>query len=497
MNLTYKKITTTTTTTTTTMRVFFLQVWLLGVLRRGVGGQQVTLDPTRTDPSPPVEKSLDSSSGSSSSHNDDAVMTASGTSDEPSSNTVEADSASTWEEEDSTRINTAEAVTNKSGDLAPTFYPAVPQEQQQQRQQQGTDESMVQDAAKEKDAPEEATNASVDNPATAQGGRRLWGAPSPMEDEPGGAKEAESARTRRTEDAVDPSVASHNHASHHNLHIPFMPKQQGAPTPHPPPEGFTITARVYIDAVDKLGHIDEEPLTLPYWDCGAVGSTTSPLVVKEAAFRHSLSPSKAWTGTDGKHPVLAIALSPFLLEVSSGETRTIQAGEAVLLEDVLIPGHKFKPLGHHDVKVLLLTLPQTHYITGKDKISISSYKKADPCPLPATNLEQPPGTLQQSVVEQARRVFRIRRVAFGIAGLSLSTLIADFLGKTAPLWLAVGVGGTFFVVAGTAGTILLGESAAVNLQAWLVHKRLRGKNDSSTPSGDDDTPEVSFDTSSD
>jgi hypothetical protein len=209
------------------MKVLYLQVWLLGVLRRGVGGQQVTLDTTRTDPTPPVEKSLDSS-GSSSSHNDDATMTASGTSDEPSSNTVEEDSASTWEEEDSTRITTAEAVTNKSGDLAPTFYPAVPQEQQQQRQQQATDESMVQDPAKEKDAPEEATNASVDNPGAAQGGRRLWGAPSPMEDEPGGAKEAESTRTRGTEDAVDPSAASHTHASHHNLHIPFMPKQQGA-----------------------------------------------------------------------------------------------------------------------------------------------------------------------------------------------------------------------------------------------------------------------------
>jgi hypothetical protein len=80
--------------------------------------------------------------------------------------------------------------------------------------------------------------------------------------------------------------------------------------------------------------------------------------------------------------------------------------------------------------------------------------------------------------------------------MSLSAIMADFLGKTAPLWLAVGVGGTFFVVAGTAGTILLGETAAVNLQAWLVHKRLRDKDDSSTSSDENDAPEASFQTTS-
>jgi len=64
-------------------------------------------------------------------------------------------------------------------------------------------------------------------------------------------------------------------------------------------------------------------------------------------------------------------------------------------------------------------------------------------------------------------------VALGIAGLSLSTIVADFLGKTAPLWLAVGVGGLFFVVSTTVGTVVLGEAAANSFQAWQFQRRLK------------------------
>ena len=111
------------------------------------------------------------------------------------------------------------------------------------------------------------------------------------------------------------------------------------------------------------------------------------------------------------------------------------------MEDVLIDGHKMRPVSnHHPVRVMFLTLPKTHYSTGKDKISIPSpYRNSnDPCPIPD-------GTSSNTALQRVSRDGRILRVALGVAGLSLSTIVADFLGKTAPLWLAVGVGGLFFV----------------------------------------------------
>jgi len=147
----------------------------------------------------------------------------------------------------------------------------------------------------------------------------------------------------------------------------------------------------------------------------------------------------------------------------------IQSGEAVLLEDVLIAGHKVRPVSnHHPVRVMFLTLRKTHYSTGKDIISISSsYRNSnDPCPVPDGTRSNPP-------LQHVERNARILRVALGIAGLSLSTIVADFLGKTAPLWLAVGVGGLFFVVSTTVGTVVLGEAAANSFQAWQFQRRLK------------------------
>ena len=225
--------------------------------------------------------------------------------------------------------------------------------------------------------------------------KRIWGAP-PLHDEAAATPDehashhhnhhivvTEEKEIHITEDETGTSTPP-SPFNHHNVHIPFKPKAT-----HPPPAGFVITARVYIDPADKLAYIDDDPLTLPYWDCGAVGSTTSPLAVKEATFRHSLTTGQAWLGTDGKHPYLCVALTECLLEVSGGANKLIHPGQVVLLEDVLIPGHKFKPL-QADVRVLLLTLPKTHYATGKEHLSLppqvlmSNDDVGDPCPVVPT-----------------------------------------------------------------------------------------------------------------
>jgi hypothetical protein len=322
---------------------------------------------------------------------------------------------------------------------------------------------------------------------------RMWGTP-PQDGEHGEHLPHEDDRgdVAATTAAASSSSSSFNAPPRNVHHIPFKPKTSASSSSsatHPPPPGFQITTRVYIEPRDKLAYIDEDPITLPYWDCGTVGSTTTPLTIKEVTFRHSLTQSQAWTGTDGKHPFLCVALTEFLLEVSSGASKVIQPGQVVLLEDVLIPGHKLRPLHHHDVQVMFLQLPKTHYSTGKESISLPTTVVNDPCPIPermSSSSSSSSSSYSKNVVKRGERDARLLRILLGLTGASLFTIMADFLGKTAPLWLAVGVGGSCFVTAGTVGTIALGEACVSNLQAWIQQRRLQSK--TATP---DDDLEVS------
>ena len=247
-----------------------------------------------------------------------------------------------------------------------------------------------------------------------------------------------------------------------NATLPFVAKTGAA---HTPPSAFQITARVYIDPADKLAHMDDSPISLPYWDCGVSGSTTAPLPLKDAYFRHALTTSTSWSGTDGKHPVLAVALSPLQLELNSGVSKRIEAGQVILLEDVLLPGHKMRPLGH-ELKVMFLTLPHQYYHSGKHHMSLERQMRnaPDPCPDP-------------DVVPERKAWLRVwsprkaRLAVTAVMSLSLSTLAANFLGKVAPLWLAVGVGGTCFVAAATYGMVETADRAWTAVEVWR-EKRL-------------------------
>jgi hypothetical protein len=314
-----------------------------------------------------------------------------------------------------------------------------------------------------------------------------------------------------------------------------------------PPEGFTITARVYIDSQDKLTHFDlldddstnnsttenqkkaptTSRITLPYFECGVAGSTTAALPVKQIYFRHSLAaPTSVFmesTGDSSKtllYPVLAVALTPLTVELDSGEHMDILAGDVVLFEDSIRPGHKLmvsKELSH--LTILVITLPYPHYHVGKQNLSIKAAiakhsQKSAPCRVFTTTLDSsedthesvldsgddklgvdiypdPKSDLPSSILSSTRRqtataLFsengrRIRYLLFGTIGLSLSTLMADFLGRTAPLWLAVGVGGTCFVLGSTYGITLLSDSIYTSLSLWnerrLLEKKRSGADD--------------------
>ena len=312
--------------------------------------------------------------------------------------------------------------------------------------------------------------------------------------------------------AHDEAKKGTGNASHNTGNIPFVHHHHS--NTHggnivPPPEGFTIVARVYTDPSDKLAHFTDDEqgsqITLPYWECGATGSTTSPLPVKHAYFRHALSGSKpqVWSGTEyGPHPQLVVALKRMEMTLNSGETKILKAGDVVLLEDVVSGGHKLKALEGFDMTYLLLTLPQHYHHVGRDQMALkrsSTEKRESPC----ANEQQPPpvgsgGTAfvnRQAIPKQESlssktwekiltggnvpegqvapfREPKLRKLILGAIGVSFSALVADFLGKVAPLWLAVGIGGTCFVIGGTAAVVQGGDYLCTELEMWHERKRL-------------------------
>jgi hypothetical protein len=69
----------------------------------------------------------------------------------------------------------------------------------------------------------------------------------------------------------------------------------------------------------------------------------------------------------------------------------------------------------------------------------------------------------------------VRRALFGGIGLGLTSLGAVFLGKVAPLWLSVGVGGLCFITGGTYATITCGEYMWQEVELALERRRLKGE----------------------
>jgi hypothetical protein len=326
---------------------------------------------------------------------------------------------------------------------------------------------------------------------SSQDSRRRWGAGS-SGDEP--VDQAELPPTKqptaheKSDDSEQPSGK-----------IPFVRKAKTS-NDHAatPPEGFQLAARVYIDTTDKLAHFDTHVQPFPYWDCGWHGSTTSPLPLKDAYFRNALSGATFWSGTDGKHAVLAVALTPVVVELNSGESLTLRVGQVILLEDVLKPGHKIRPLEkNHELLMLFLTLPQQYYATGINQISLPASfltptKRKDPCPnVRNGEIDRGEMAVDSSGAELTAGPMpwtakRIRKVTLALIGVSLSTLAADFMGKTFPLWLAVGIGGTSFVAGATWAIVTGGDFLFTTADVWLERRKLTETSQSSSTTNSDD-----------
>lgn len=284
--------------------------------------------------------------------------------------------------------------------------------------------------------------------------------------------------------------------------IPFVSKSGSTATSHhsnnnpsntqnihyEPPQGFKLTSRVYTDPKDKLAHFDNDSaMVFPYWECGVSGSTTVPIPLQHASVRHLLGgsqPSTYSVSEFGPYPQLVVALSSVDIVLNSGEVQTFHPGDVVLLEDVVSCGHKLKGHDHQDMAVMILTLKQQYHQVGKDKTSLHSIltkdnlMKISPCPdglyFSRVDVEPSPG-LGNKVGKLLRKLQprSIRRYLLTVVGLSVSAVVGDFMGKVAPLWLAVLFGGGCFVTGGTLAIVTVGDKAVDEFEMWKERRQLK------------------------
>ena len=314
------------------------------------------------------------------------------------------------------------------------------------------------------------------NESEASSNQRIWGTTTTTTAAPnaGGTSAKNSQKTRSEKVHLEAHInrtehtTSNVHQPSHHHHLPFV-KKRG------PPEGFKLSARVYIDPIDRLSHIDHDSPLIPYFDCGAAGLSTTQMDLSRAQIRFSLTQ----TSYKGRYPVVLIALHDLTLETTSGDEMYVQAGQMILLEDMINPGHTLRALPDQDyLLVLSLVLPHSHPQIGKEHVSLPTSRmvaaaaKGEPCPVVDENGGNGSSGTALMWTDSAHLS---RQVLFGALGLSLSTLAADFLGKTAPLWLAVGVGGTCFVVGSTTLFVVGMSRLADWAEVALQKRRIIGK----------------------
>jgi hypothetical protein len=306
--------------------------------------------------------------------------------------------------------------------------------------------------------------------------KRLWGSPSQADD-----------GTATTVGSSDQQKDSDPASNTDNASIPFVAKGTKGPgqTAHTkyqtgPPLGFRITSRVYTDPDDKLAHFDNSlSIELPYWECGIAGSSTNPIPLQHATFRHLLAgskPNRFSRHESGPHPQLVVALTTVEIVLNSGESQTFPPGSVILMEDVVSGGHKLQGLAHDDMTLMILTLPQHYHHVGKDTMSLSrqiaSMKAKDPCPTEMMGI--PMFSSPTTAVARVLPDWLTRRRAFlGIVSAIFWAVVGDFLGKVAPYLLAIVFGGCVLVTAGTVATVKVGEYAWEEVEMWNERRQMK------------------------
>lgn len=309
---------------------------------------------------------------------------------------------------------------------------------------------------------------------------------------------------------------------------------------HVPPDGFTLAARIvsvdgksyFVESTnDDDGNDDDvkrsedegasipssknpvADLIVPFLDCGAIGSFTDSIGMKECSFRHLPSGAEPIGWTTVESPQLVAALRPLEVTVSGGggedgtaEVRRIfEAGDVLLFEDTDGEGHKMKsaPLKsagggggslHPDMSVLIVSLPPQRHRShrsekergilhlpalfgrrNRDKDSSGSDVDGKP---PRPCLVETDGTYSSlgpasNVIPSPGRFIR------ATLGAAISALMTHRLVQRTPVGVAWCAGGCALVVGGTCGFAAIGEGTLDSIADWwegfIVERRFAAR----------------------
>jgi len=315
-----------------------------------------------------------------------------------------------------------------------------------------------------------------------------------------------------------------------------------------PPDGFVLAARIIsvdgrsyfmessdddVDSNGDDGIVEDKvegtgsssslaDLTIPFLDCGAVGSFTDAIGMKECSYRHLPAGAEPIGWTTVESPQLVVALHPLEVTVSGGGgedgtaemKRNFKAGDVLLFEDTNGQGHKMKsaPLQstpttegvasstlHPDMTVLIIALPRHRhyhsYRSSKEKGIIhlpalfgrrnrdtessgsdTGGKPPRPCLVETDGTYSSLGPASNSIFDIIPPPGRLIRATLGAA---LSALLTHKLVGRTPIGVASCIGGCALVVGGTCGIAAVGEGTLDNVADWwegfIVERRFAAR----------------------
>jgi len=179
---------------------------------------------------------------------------------------------------------------------------------------------------------------------------------------------------------------------------------------HKPPEGFILTAHVVTNPITGLANFAEtipSQRMIPFQECGAFGSSTEPIPMKQATFQHFPASAHPSTWNTFRQSKLIVALTRLEITVSGGknqynnsthiieedndeeeegETRIFEPGDVILFEDFASRGHKIRAAptsslseegSKKDLSILILTpMISNHHSTSASATTTSVNSKS-------------------------------------------------------------------------------------------------------------------------